>query len=764
MTDVKMFAPANVFRDGLSGLVVFLVALPLCLGVAVASGADPFTGLLAGIVGGLVVGILSGSHTSVSGPAAGLTAVVATEIGALGTYEAFLAAVVLAGILQLGLGVIKAGFLAEYFPTSVIKGLLAAIGVILILKQIPHLFGHDTDIEGEMSFNQPDNENTFTELWATLTDLHAGAMAVGLVSLVILFFWHRWKWASRVGMPAALFVVILGVVATLLLRKLGGEWMIGKSHLVEVPRAGSAAEFASFLHFPDWGILSSPRVYRSALTIGLVATLETLLNLEAVDRIDPKRRISPPNRELLAQGAGNIASGMIGGLPVTSVIVRSSVNIQTGNVTKLSTIFHGALLLLCVGFIPHILNLIPLASLAAILIYTGYKLAAPKLMKEMWARGRTQFLPFVVTVLAIVLTDLLIGIIIGLGTALAFILYSNLRAPVRTVREEHIGGDVIRIELGNQVSFLNKASLGETLLSLKRGDQVLFDARATDYMDPDVEDMLLEFDRVTGPARGIDVSLLGFRGSEALSDKIRFVDTSTSEVQKELSPEDVLRLLHAGNERFRTGKRLSRDFGRQKDATADGQFPLAVLLSCIDSRTPAELVFDLGLGDIFSVRIAGNVAKEKVFGSIEYSCAVAGAKLVVVMGHTRCGAVTSSVKLFEADKSALEATGCGNLDALVRNIQRSVHKEDFPDHELSGEELSELADRVARRNVLATLQAIREQSDVLRGLSNRHEILLCGAMYDVKGGGVEFFDEAGQPLDLTEPEAAAPKKALPGAV
>ena len=748
MTDVNMFAPGNMAKDAVSGIVVFLVALPLCLGVAVASGADPFTGVIAGIIGGLVIGVLSGSHTSVSGPAAGLTAVVAAEMLALGSYSAFLVAVVLAGVFQLALGTLRLGFLAEYFPTSVIKGLLAAIGVILILKQIPHLFGHDVDAEGEMSFFQADKENTFSELLATLSDLHQGAMVVGILSLGLMFAWQRWQWANRLGVPVALIVVVLGALATLLFRQIGGEWMIGEDHLVRVPVANSLGEFRGFLTAPDWSVLDRPRVYRAAVTVGLVASLETLLNLEAVDRIDPKKRFSPPNRELLAQGAGNVISGLVGGLPVTSVIVRSSVNIQTGNVSKLSAIFHGALLLLCVAFIPQVLNLIPLSCLAAILIYTGFKLAAPSLVSQMWHRGNNQFLPFVVTVAAIVLSDLLIGILIGLGVAIAFILYSNLRAPLKTVREKHVGGDVLRIELPNQVSFLNKALLMEKLQKIKRGEHVLIDARATDYIDPDVEDMILEYDQVSGPARGVDVSLLGFRSSPPLSDRIRFVDTSNFQVQRDVRPEDVVRLLEAGNERFRSGQRLTRDFGRQVDATAEGQFPLAVILSCIDSRTPAELVFDLGLGDIFSVRIAGNVARDKVLGSMEYGCAVAGAKLAVVMGHTRCGAVRSAVELFMAHKSALEETGCEHIDVLIDQIQKSLRDGDPVNNTLQGEQLQAFMDEVARRNVRNTLTSIPEQSRSLRRLIDAHDIMLCGAMYDVKGGGVEFFTEDGQPLNM----------------
>lgn len=724
-------------RDLVSGLVVFLVALPLCLGVALASGADLFSGILAGIIGGVIVGTISGSQTSVAGPAAGLTAVVAAEVAALGKWEYFLVAVFLAGVIQLALGFGKAGFLAEYFPTSVIKGLLAAIGIILILKQIPHLFGHDADYEGDFSFFQPDKENTFTELFVMLFDLQPGSMVVGLGSLLLLISWHRFTWLNKAGIPAALAVVVIGVIATIVLRSTGGNFAIAQSHLVTVPVSGSFSEFRSFLSFPDFTGLTQSRVYLSAITIAVVASLETLLNIEAVDRIDPKQRITPPNRELVAQGVGNMTAGLVGALPVTSVIVRSSVNIQTGNVTKLSTIFHGLLLFLCVLFIPKILNLIPLSSLAAILIVTGYKLAKPELFRSMWKRGCNQFLPFVATVVAIVLSDLLIGILIGLAIAAAFILRNNLRFPVKATRERHVGGEVTRIELGNQVTFLNKAALGAALNTMQRGQHVLIDARATEYLDPDVEDMILDFDKVSGPARGINVSLVGFREKEAIQDQIRYIDTSTPELQKQLSPQDVIDILREGNERFRSGQRISRDFTRQTVATASGQYPLAVVLSCIDSRTPAEIVFDLGLGDIFSIRIAGNVAKEKVLGSMEYGCRVAGAKLIVVMGHTRCGAVRSSVDLFMAEKPS-SSTGCEHLESLVGEIQKSLKQDDRSVSTKSAEEIQAFADHVAELNVTRTVDYILEESHTLREMVEANQVVICGAMYDVSTGAVNF--------------------------
>lgn len=418
-------------RDLTAGLVVFLVALPLCLGVALASGAPLVAGLVAGVVGGIVVGALSGSHTSVSGPAAGLTAVVAAEIARLGSFEAFLAALVIAGAIQCAFGAAKVGFLATFVPSAVIEGLLAAIGLILILKQIPHLVGHDTAPEGQMSFVEADHENTFSGLAAMLSDVHAGSIVVGIAGLAVLVAWSRVSALKKLPVPSALVVVGLGVAATLLFGRLGGFLVIEPSHLVQVPMADSPRALLGLLRFPDVAALSTGRVWVAAVTVALVASLETLLNLEAVDRIDPRRRVSPPNRELAAQGIGNILSGLLGGLPITSVIVRSSVNILASNESRLSAIFHGVLLAVSVVLVPHWLNLIPLSALAAILIVTGWKLASPEVFQSVWARGLDQFLPFLATVVAILFTDLLMGIVVGLATSAGVFLYGNSRPPGR---------------------------------------------------------------------------------------------------------------------------------------------------------------------------------------------------------------------------------------------------------------------------------------------------------------------------------------------
>lgn len=737
---IKHIFPKTIFDDLLAGLVVFVVALPLCLGVALASNAPLYAGILAGIVGGIVVGAISGSSTSVSGPAAGLTAVVAAQIHNLGSFEAFLAAVVIAGIIQIILGVFKLGFIAAFFPSSVIKGLLWAIGVVLVLKQIPHILGHDADPIGNKSFYQADDQNTFSELIAAVFDVHAGALLIGLVSIFLLVGWNRISFLKKSHIPAPLVVIAVSVIINSFLQHSGEYWALTLNHLVQVPVAASLKDSMNFLTLPDFNILNQSTVYVASITIALVASLETLLNLEAVDKLDPLQRSSPPNRELFAQGVGNLISGLVGGLPVTSVIVRSSVNINAGVKSKLSTIWHGFLIFGSVMLVPDWLNKIPLAALAAILLVTGLKLASHKVLLQMWREGKNQFLPFIITVLAIVFTDLLVGVLIGLGTAICFILHSNIRRPIKKTLEKHATGDeVLHIELPNQVSFFNRASLESTLKSVPAGGHVLIDANNTDYIDPDILDLILDFQ--SGNGQNVVLSLVGFKDRyPQLEDRIQYVDFTSQETQEGLTPERVLEVFKEGNMRFREGKRLTRDLDRQLTISSEGQFPMAVVLSCVDSRSPVELIFDLSIGDIFSVRIAGNVISHKVLGSIEYGCAVAGAKLVLVMGHTSCGAVKSAVDFVCCNKTAAEVTGCVNLDSLISEIQKSIDMTECKKiNKTSGRQKEDYLNNLSYKNVMRTMVLMRQNSSTLDELVRQGKIAIVGAMYDISTAEVTFF-------------------------
>ena len=727
-------------KDLASGVVVFLVALPLCLGIALASNAPLVSGLVAGVVGGLLVAWISGSHTSVSGPAAGLTAVVIAQIEALKGFDNFLVAVVVAGVLQIILGAIRAGSLAAFFPSSVIKGLLAAIGVILILKQIPHLFGHDPDWMGDMDFQQVDGKNTFTELIATMFDIHPGASVVGLVSLLILIYWDKTP-LKKTGVPAPLAVVALGILASLVMQNMGPLFAIGSTHSVQVPVTDGLGELVKALHSPNWSALGNAATYGAAVTIAIVATLETLLNLEAVDKLDKQKRISPPNRELVAQGVGNMTSGLLGGLPITSVIIRSSVNVNTGAKTRVSCFVHGVLLFGLVATFPELLNRIPLASLAAILLVTGFKLASPALFRQMKSEGMTQFLPFVVTISAIILTDLLVGILIGMAVSIGFILRSNLNRPLRCIVEKHVGDEVFRLELANQVSFLNRAAIMSTLYDLKKGSHVVIDARNTDYIDPDILDLITDFEREVAPAHDLKLSLLGFKDHhKKLQNRIQYVDVTTRDVQKDATPEQVITMMKAGNERFLNGEQIQRDPRRQIGATSEGQFPLAVVLACMDSRIATEMVFDLGLGDIFSVRLAGNVAASKALGSIEYGCAVAGAKLLLVMGHTRCGAVNATIDLVAKGEDPAKATGCEHIGAITSCICTAIDLETTIKEDRTSKNEA-FSDRVTELNVRQTMREIPEKSGTVKRLIDEGKVRIAGAVYDVRTGKVRFLED-----------------------
>ncbi len=475
-----------------ASIVVFLVALPLCLGVALGSGAPLFSGIIAGIVGGIVVGIFSGSNLSVSGPAAGLTVIVASAIIQLQVYEAFLLAVVIAGIFQLILGYIKAGVIGDYVPNSVIKGMLAAIGLILILKQIPHLVGFDADFEGDETFFQIDNKNTFSEMFSAINQITPTAFTLGFFSLLILILWGTKKIQSiklLSALPGPLIVVLFGVGIHEYIKSYLPELQLETKHLVSLPIAENIGSFFSFFRFPDISFLNNSAVWTTALTLAIVASLETLLGIEAVDKIDPLKRITPTNKELKAQGIGNIISGLIGGIPVTSVVVRSSANVTAGAKTKLATILHGILLLISVMFIPTILNKIPLCTLAAVLIFTGYKLVKLPLIKEFYKKGWDQFIPFIITIIAILLTDLLKGIVIGIIVALFYLVRSNFRSAILIVHHEN--NYIIRLR--KDVSFLNKPIIKHQLELLPSNCFVIIDTTRADFIDKDIIEEINNF-------------------------------------------------------------------------------------------------------------------------------------------------------------------------------------------------------------------------------------------------------------------------------
>lgn len=492
-----------------AGLVVFLVALPLCLGIALAQNVPLFSGIISGIVGGIVVAAISGSKLSVSGPAAGLTSIVLASLASLGSFENFLLALLIAGAIQVLLGVLKAGIVGYYFPTAVIKGMLAAIGIILILKQLPHLVGYDHDSEGDESFIQSDGENSFTELILMFKGISAGASLIGLLCLVVMLAWQskRVKGNKILGqIPGALLVVILGILLNALFGATSPNLIIQKEHLVNLPEIRNLDDlFGSFIH-PNFSALGQAKIYEVAFVIAIVASLETLLSIEAVDKIDPNHQISPTNRELIAQGTGNMLCGLIGGIPITSVIVRSSVNVSAGGKSQLSSIFHGLLFFVAIFLIPGLLEQIPLSALAAILIVTGLNLAKPALFRNTFKQGMDQFLPFIVTILVMLLTDLLKGVSAGIVLSVFFILKQNFKAPFKLIREDINGRHNVFMKLSQNVTFINKGKFIDVFNSIPENAEVYIDGGRSVFIDKDVLEIIANYKK-SAQLRNISVHL-----------------------------------------------------------------------------------------------------------------------------------------------------------------------------------------------------------------------------------------------------------------
>jgi carbonic anhydrase len=719
----------NLKDDISAGIAVFLVAVPLSLGIAMASGAPPLSGLITGIIGGLLVSQISGSTLGISGTAAGLTVIILAAIQQLG-FNAFLLSLVLAGLIQVVMGLLRAGVIAYYFPSSVINGMLFGIGIILFLKQIPHAVGYDRDFEGDEAFLQSDQYSSFSELTHMLGSISPGAVLISSLSLASLLIWEFWIKKKHPGlrlMQGGLVALLVGVLTNFLLGKFYPAWTLSSAHLVMIPVFEHPSEILSQLYFPDYSRLSDPKIYWFALTIALVASLETLLAVEAVDKLDPYKRITPTSRELIVQGIGNICAGFIGGLPMTQLIIRSSVNIESGAKSRAAAFIHGLLLLFTVILIPTVFNLVPLASLASILLLAGYRLARPQVFENMYLAGLYHFIPFCATVLGLVLTDLLTGIAIGMSFALVAILIENYRGSFY-LRETHLGNKTV-LRLSEQVSFLNKANVQKTLKQLPPGSEVVIDATRSKFIDYDIFEIIQNF-RSEAQIKGIKLTIENLRGYGTLP-PLETARAQTYDSQQSLTPAEVLTILKEGNERFVNNLKSNRNLLEQVNDTRKGQFPIAIILSCIDSRTSVELIFDQGLGDVFSARVAGNIVNDDILGSMEFACKLAGSKLIVVLGHSLCGAIKGACADVELD----------HLTGLLQKIKPAVHaaREEFAAG--NPPEQSVLVQKAAEHNVQLTVEQIRKQSPLLDGMAKAGQIDIVGAMYDVETGQVEFYTD-----------------------
>jgi len=714
--------------DFVAAIVIFLVAIPLCLGIAMASGAPMFSGIISGVIGGIVVGCLSGSQVSVSGPAAGMAAVVLTAIAQLGDFNTFLLALVLAGLIQIIIGALKAGFIGEYIPSNVVQGLLCAIGILLIVKQLPFALSLSTTLT---EFNKELLDTTqgvsLDPLINLTQHIDMGAVLISLLSVAMLIYFDKTnnKWLK--SMPAPIFVVFLGVVINAIYIKVGSGWVQEQANLVNIPVHDSIKALSALIQTPDWSMLTNTNVYLYALIMATVASLESLLNVKASEKIDLLKRHCSKNKELIAQGTGNILSGLIGGIPVTSVILRTSVNIQAGGKTKVASILHGFFILFAVILIPKILNLIPLASLAAILIMTGYKLTKPSIYKNIYEQGHDRFIPFMATVISIIWLDMLNGILIGLVVSLFYILKNNSQVRIDIVQESHPNGVINRIILPQQITFLNKAALFTELDTIPRHAKLIIDAKHTHYIDKEIIELLQEFQE-EAKLRQISLNLMGFKEHYDIHDHIDFINVTTYDVQANLTPKDILAILQEGNKRFFTDTRIHRSTKMDIHYTSKTQHPIAVILACIDSRVPVETVFDMSFGDLFCIRVAGNVVNDDILASVEYACHIIGAKLIVVLGHTRCGAIQAACNHIE---------DTGHINQLLAKIQPAIAEETTITDERNGNN-EKFTDKVTALNVKNTMTRLYEDSNVLKNLIDQEKIGIVGAIYNVTTGAVEF--------------------------
>ena len=721
----------NLRYDFPAGVAVFLVSLPLCLGIALASGAPLFAGVIAGIIGGIMVGLLSKAALGVSGPAAGLTILVLAAIQDFG-FEGFLLAVVVAGIFQVLMGIAKAGIIGYYFPSAVISGMLSGIGIILFLKQLPHAIGYDRDYEGDVAFYQSDAYTTFSELSHMVDYAAPGAVLIATVSLVILIILERPLLRSRRwirSIPSSLAAVVAGIVINWLLQRFYPEYALVGNHLVNLPVVDGLADLIVHFTFPDFSQITNVQIHVTALTLALVASLETLLSVEAIDKLDPEKRVTPTNRELIAQGVGNIGSGLIGGLPVTQVVVRSSVNQQAGAKSQSATVIHGILLLLAVLLIPQLLNKMPLASLAAILLVVGYRLAQPGLVRRMYKAGPYHYIPYLATVLGLLFTDLLTGVGIGMAIALFCILLENYKTALY-FHEEHQGNRTF-IRLSENVSFLNKANILQILDRQPDHSEVVIDATDSRYIDYDVFEIIQNF-RAEAKRKGITLVIENLRGYGSF-EPVGNALPQTRETQQSLTPTKVLELLKAGNKRFVHNLKANRNTLEQVNVTQEGQFPMAIILSCIDSRTSVELIFDQGLGDVFSTRIAGNIVNDDILGCMEFACKLAGSKLIVVLGHSHCGAI----------KGACSDVRLDHLTGLLEKIKPAVDSVRARESAEISQDANAFVQEVAERNVQLVVARIRKESPVLEAMAEQGEIGIVGAMYDIETGKVTFCSDQG---------------------
>lgn len=725
----KLFGPKtynNPSKDIPAGIVVFLVALPLCLGIALASGAPLISGLISGMIGGLVVGLISRSHTSVTGPAASLSAVVLIAIQLLGSFQVFLLALLIGGLIQVALGFLKAGRIADYIPTNIIKGLLAAIGLILIFSQLPYALGVELNESRLLNYSQDFFTGLQERAFLVFTTIAPGALLLSLISLVIMIYWDKTPLKHLKLFPPSLFVVILGVGLNQLFKFYIPTLYLDGVHLVNIPEIN---HFGSLFTFPDFSAINDSKVWTYAFTIAIIGSIATLLNLEATDNLDPHKRRSPPNQELVAQGIGNTLAGLLGGIPITSVIVRSSVNIEAGAESKFSTLIHGFLLTISVLFLSNIINLIPLASLAAILLLVGYKLTSFRIIKQMYRKGWVQFLPFAVTVIAILLTDVLLGVLIGSAVSVFFLLRSNFYNPYYIEATNPVNKKkIVRLELSNEVSFLNKPAIKRTLWNLPNGTKVIIDASFSSYVEPDILEIFEDYKDTFAKENNIDFNIIGLGDNFTPRNKIK-IDRKHSQDRNDLkTPQKILNFLEEGNKRYVDGDLVSRRFQNKKLKDFIKDAPLAIVVNCIDMREPLNMLMNTGIGDLIPLKVAGNILGVDLINTIEISCRKQDAKLILIMGH-------SPNKLINY---ALKNTMSSSEERISSLLAPAISEGFFKPKELNAENLEDWTERLTKWNIEYSRALVLSSNPYLKSEILKGNIGLCTAIFNRKTGKIEF--------------------------
>ena len=713
-------------KDIPASIVVFLVALPLCLGIALASGAPLVSGLISGIIGGIVIGSISHSSVSVSGPAASVTAVVLAAIISLGKFEVFLMAVVLGGIFQLALGLLKAGLIADYMPSNIIKGLLAAIGIILIMSQFPYALGMEADTESYFDTSADIFDQVAGIIPSFFNSLGAGPIVITLISLGIMIFWEKTPLKNFKLLPPALVVVIFGVVLNFLFGLFMPVLQLDAVHLVNIPKIDHISELITF---PDFTAIKNPEVWGVAISITLIASIASLLAIEAADEIDPHKRNTPPNRELVAQGIGNTITGLIGGIPITSVIVRSSVNINAGAETKLSAILHGFFLLLSVLFLSSVLNLIPLSSLAAILLVIGYKLASWEVVSTMFKKGWNQFIPFIVTVVAIIATDLLIGIFIGTLVSIFFILRSNYHNAFFIENTKIFKGETIRLELSNEVSFFNKASIKNSLWNVPNNATVIIDATFASYIDHDVLEIFKDFKETYAKEHEINLSIIGLKEKYDLGKDLKFVQEEIQEFKERTTPQEIFEYLQDGNQRYADGKLVSRRLRNKELMDFINAPPLAAVVNCIDMREPLNVLMNTGIGDLIPIRTAGNLADKEVIRSIEVACKNQGARFILFMGNSSNKIYAEALREYRDSNSY-----------LVPLIKNAVTALNISEKEITEENIFQFADEITKWNLENSKTRVIQESPYLRMEIENGNVGMASGFFKRGDGKIEFSD------------------------